>query len=61
MPAQWTTFIPVVGGYLNSTTEGKTEEQTADKIASEYHKAVKTAQTILHVNLPLVQPSISTN
>lgn len=55
MPALWPTFIPVVGGYLNSATEGKTHEQTAEKIASEYHKAVKTANTILHVNLPLVQ------
>ena len=57
MPALWPVFIPAVGGYLNSATEGKTEEETAEKIASEYHKAVKTAQTILHVNLPLVQPS----
>jgi hypothetical protein len=55
MPALWPTFIPVVGGYLNSATEGKTEEETAEKIASEYHKAVKTAQTVLHVNLPSVQ------
>ena len=57
MPALWPTFIPVVGGYLNSATEGKTEEETAEKIASEYHKAVKTAQTVLHANLPLVQAS----
>jgi len=55
MPALWPVFIPAVGGFLNSATEGKTEEQTAEKIASEYHKAVKTAQTVLHVNLPLVQ------
>lgn len=55
MPAQWSTFIPVVGGYLNSATEGKTHDETAEKIASEYHKAVLTAQTILHANLPLVQ------
>tara|TARA_B100001057_G_scaffold348776_1_gene350127 strand:- start:387 stop:995 length:609 start_codon:yes stop_codon:yes gene_type:complete len=55
MSALWPTFIPVVGGYLNSATEGKTHEETAEKIASEYHKAVKTAQTVLHANLPLVQ------
>ena len=59
MPALWPTFIPAVGGYLNSATEGKTEEETAEKIASEYHKAVKTAQTVLHVNLPLAQASYS--
>ena len=55
MPALWPTFIPAVGGYLNSATEGKTEEQTAEKIASEYHKAVKTAQTVLNENQPLFQ------
>ena len=55
MPALWSTFIPVVGGYLNATTEGKTHEETAEKIASEYHKAVKLAMTSLHANLPLVQ------
>jgi len=59
MPALWPVFIPAVGGYLNSATEGKTEEETAEKIASEYHKAVKTAQTVLHVNLPLAQASYS--
>ena len=55
MPAQWSTFIPIVGGYLNSATEGKTEEETAEKIASEYHKAVKTAATSLHANMVMVQ------
>ena len=45
MPALLPTFIPVVGGYLNSATEGKTEEETFEKIASEYHKAVKTANS----------------
>lgn len=55
MPALWPTFIPAVGNYLNSAKEGKTHEETAEKIASEYHKAVKTANTVLHVNLPLAQ------
>jgi hypothetical protein len=55
MSALWPTFIPVVGGYLNSSIEGKTHEETAEKIASEYHKAVKLAMTSLHANLPLVQ------
>jgi len=55
MPALWPVFIPVVGGYLNASTEGKTHEETAEKIASEYHKAVKLAMTSLHANLPLVQ------
>lgn len=55
MPALWPVFIPAVGGYLNNPSKGKTEEETAEKIASEYHKAVKTAQTTLHANLPLAQ------
>ena len=56
MPALWPTFIPAVGNYLNSAKEGKTHEETAEKIASEYHKAVKTANTLIHPgNLPLVQ------
>ena len=57
MPALWPTFIPAVGGYLNSATEGKTHDETAEKIASEYHKAVKTSMTALHANLVLVQSS----
>ena len=55
MPALWPVFIPTVGGYLNSSTEGKTHDETAEKIASEYHKAVKTSMTVLHANLVLVQ------
>tara|TARA_B110000444_G_scaffold260085_1_gene305840 strand:+ start:1147 stop:1752 length:606 start_codon:yes stop_codon:yes gene_type:complete len=54
MPALWSTFIPVVGGYLNKAVE-KTEEETAEKIASEYHKAVATAMTSLHANMVMVQ------
>jgi len=54
MPALWPTFIPIVGSYLNSATE-KTEEETAEKIASEYHKAVATAMTSLHANMVMVQ------
>tara|TARA_B100000768_G_C11178120_1_gene331742 strand:- start:307 stop:912 length:606 start_codon:yes stop_codon:yes gene_type:complete len=54
MPALWPTFIPVVGSYLNNVSE-KTHDETAEKIASEYHKAVKTAMTTLHANLVLVQ------
>jgi hypothetical protein len=54
MPALWSTFIPVVGGYLNKAVE-KTEEETAEKIASEYHKAVATAATSLHANMVMVQ------
>ena len=55
MPALWSTFIPVVGGYLNATTEGKTHEETAEKIASEYHKAVKPSMTSLHANMVMAQ------
>ena len=55
MPALWPTFIPAVGNYLNSAKEGKTHDETAEKISSEYHKAVLTAQTSLHVNLPAAQ------
>jgi hypothetical protein len=55
MPALWPTFIPAVGNYLNSAKEGKTHDETAEKISSEYHKAVKTAMTVLHANLVLVQ------
>jgi len=54
MPALWSTFIPVVGSYLNKAVE-KTEEETAEKIASEYHKAVATAATSLHANMVMVQ------
>lgn len=43
MASLWPKYITVVGGFLDSPTEGKTIEQTAEKLASEYHKAVKTA------------------
>ena len=56
MPATFpSTFIPIVGAYLNLPTAGKTEEQTAEIIASQYHLAVATAMTSLHKNMPLVQ------
>lgn len=55
MPALWPTFIPAVGNYLNSTSSKKTHDEIAEKIASEYHKAVKTANTLVHPgNMPLV-------
>ena len=57
MPALWPSFIPAVGSYLDSPTEGKTFEETGEKIASEYYNAVVTANTILHANLPLALPS----
>ena len=56
MPATFpSTFIPIVGAYLNLPTEGKTEEETAEMIASQYHLAVTTANTSLHANMPFVQ------
>lgn len=56
MPALWPTFIPAVGSYINSVTEGRTHDDIAEKISSEYHKAVKTAMTSLHANMVLSQP-----
>ena len=56
MPAIWPTFISSVGTYLNNPSEGKTEEQTAEKIASAYHTAVSTTQIILYPNLVMVRP-----
>lgn len=56
MPAIWPTFITQVGNYLNDAKEGKTHEQTAEKIASSYHTAVSTAQVILYPNLVIVRP-----
>lgn len=56
MPAIWPTFITQVGNYLNDAKEGKTHEQTAEKIASSYHTAVSTAQIILYPNLVIVRP-----
>lgn len=57
MPAIWPTFVSNVGTYLNTPSEGKTEEETAEKIAFAYHTAVSTAQVILYPNLVLVRPS----
>jgi len=57
MPAIWPTFVSSVGAYLNNPSEGKTEEQTAEKIASAYHTAVSTAQVVLYPNLVIVRPS----
>ena len=56
MPAIWPTFITQVGNYLNDAKEGKTHEETAEKIASSYHTAVSTAQVILYPNLVIVRP-----
>ena len=47
MAALWPQFISIVGNYLDDPSEGKTHEETAEKIASEYHKAVKAAKTSL--------------
>ena len=55
MAALWPQFISIVGNYLDDPSEGKTHEETAEKIASEYHKAVKAAKTSLHVNPVLSQ------
>ena len=56
MPAIWPAFITSVGGFLDDPSEGKTHTDTAEKISSEYHKAVKTAQVTLHATLVSVQP-----
>lgn len=55
MAALWPQFISNVGNYLDNPSEGKTHEETAEKIASEYHKAVKGAKTSLHANPILLQ------
>ena len=55
MAVPWPTFINTVGSYLNDSSEGKSHEQTAEKIALEYHKVVVSAGTILHANPVLVQ------
>tara|TARA_R110000803_G_scaffold210201_1_gene281404 strand:- start:29 stop:640 length:612 start_codon:yes stop_codon:yes gene_type:complete len=55
MAVPWPTFINTVGSYLNDSSEGKSLEQTAEKIALEYHKVVVSAGTILHANPVLVQ------
>ena len=55
MAALWPQFISIVGNYLDDASEGKTHEETAEKIASEYHKAVKAAKTSLHANPVLSQ------
>jgi hypothetical protein len=55
MPAVWPGFITSVGGWLDDKSE-KTHMDTAEKIASEYHKAVSTAQTSLHATMVMVQP-----
>jgi len=46
MAALWPKYITVVGRFLDSPTEGKTERQTAEKLAKEYKTAVKTTMTI---------------
>ena len=55
MAVLWPTFINTVGSYLNDSSEGKSHEQTAEKISLEYHKAVLSAGTSLHANPVLVQ------
>jgi len=55
MPAVWPGFISTVGSFLDDKSE-KTHTDTAEKISSEYHKAVKTAMTSLHANMVLSQP-----
>jgi len=55
MAVIWPTFISSVGEYLNDSSEGKSHDETAEKIASEYHNAVKAATTSLHMNGVMVQ------
>tara|TARA_R110002060_G_C2127253_1_gene99063 strand:- start:266 stop:406 length:141 start_codon:yes stop_codon:yes gene_type:complete len=41
MVALWSQFISIVGNYLDYSSEGKTHEETTEKIPSEYHKIEK--------------------
>ena len=59
MAALWPTYIKNVGIFLDSPKEGKTEKQTAKKLADEYKLAVTTAMTIAPagINKPSKLPS----
>ena len=57
MAILWPTFINPVGNYLNSAVDSHSHESTAEKISSEYHKAMMSAVTSLHINGVMIQPS----
>ena len=61
MASIWPTYITNVGIFLDSPTEGKTEKQTAEKLANEYKTAVTTAMTMppAGINAPSKLPSTS--
>jgi len=52
----WSTFQSAVAPYLDNPVDGKTHAETAEKIASEYHKAVSAAQTTFHGTILTTQP-----
>ena len=61
MAAQWPLYITTVGAFLNDPAEGRTEEDVAEKLATEYKKAVTTVFTVAPagINKPSQLPSIN--
>ena len=61
MAAQWPLYITTVGAFLNDPAEGRTEKDVAEKLATEYKKAVTTVFTVAPagINKPSQLPSIN--
>lgn len=60
MAALWPTYITKVGIYFNSPIGGKTEKETAEKLASEYGMISQNVTTTPPAGINFISTSVST-